>query len=1009
MSSRRMLLVLLLGATLFTSPAISATPEVKMSPAASAAIPGAPLSSSRSQADSLLIMGPWGSGAPFNGQFQDQNGDANWNGWTHKDLTLPEEGNHWKAHTYNAEGLAGHGAGNLAAWCGKLDYPSCNANDVEGGYGNYWDDALSLVVEVADPAAPCVVTVDAWINLNTEPGYDYFSLERRISEDPFGFTTIQEYDGQLLNQHLEWVITIDAGEYSGPGGNEVELRFVVQSDGGWSDEDCMFWSAGACQLDDITVHLDNGNTTTFDNFEDGTLGNWVAVDAVGSGDFSHLESHLNDMDDCRSNSSPQVCFVDDGVVVPGTGGTPCIDWCYGLGGFIVNWSGGLINGGSVKNAILSPVMPWVENCDGGTFDFGVYVHETLNTDSPMVLYGWDVRSISAPDPELINDAAWNSTNFLYYGGPQYRRHNEDLSLHLVSNATYVQVRLFVWDYPVWGWDWAPNGTPAPYFDNVRVTATETYGPSVYLQDVDLANDSFPASGVLDPENLATNSVRFDSGKNIGDVAQDYIQASVTPRGNDTYLVGSSMHYRLIPNPVFDPVRTSGVPNSGVVAGTNGNDSVFRFDLPDTGFFYPGDVIHYYFTASQNTSGSMETVTIPADTSGFSQNPWGANSASPGICAYNEKFSVRALPSMSEGGEHPNILIWDDACDPVFTASLRHDLNQAQAWNLDSGFDLFRRTAAWDGSYLAREASAEILAGYKAIFYFSGSNKYDILGVGHNYPLADLALLNQWLNENDERGLFVSGDRVLENLSDSSSAQQLVDDFLGFEMVDESLSPLIHGSVNPRVLTMDSSIFQAAGVDQWQVTGYCPDSRGMTAVQPLVGASSLAEFANPMGQGGSYPYSAIIANEGPNQALCFSMPYDFRRIQQLPGWDGSGVSLRSRVLRTMAAFFSGGGWPVVDMTPVPEVEVLSASAFPNPFNPSTTISFNLPHKGHLKLKIYNVRGELVRSLVDEPHEAGAGRVIWNGEDQSGGSVASGVYFYKLKFGDGVITEKMMMIK
>jgi len=95
MSSRRMLLVLLLGATLFTSPAISATPEVKMSPAASAAIPGAPLSSSRSQADSLLIMCPWGSGAPFNGQFQDQNGDANWNGWTHKDLTVPEEGIRW--------------------------------------------------------------------------------------------------------------------------------------------------------------------------------------------------------------------------------------------------------------------------------------------------------------------------------------------------------------------------------------------------------------------------------------------------------------------------------------------------------------------------------------------------------------------------------------------------------------------------------------------------------------------------------------------------------------------------------------------------------------------------------------------------------------------------------------------------------------------------------------------------------------------------------------------------
>ncbi len=1012
MSLRCVQLLVLLLLVSISSPAFSATPKIQVSNGSEDHLATGPVLAGRSLSDSLLVLGPWGSGAAYNGQFQDQLGNPDWNGWTHRDRTVDEEGNHWHAHSYHAEGLAGHGPGNLAAWCGTLRFPACE-DDVVGGYGNYWGDSMVWIQEVADPSAPSVVTLDAWINLDLEEAYDFLSLELRVSEETNGFIVIGQYDGQWLNQHQDWEINIPAGEYFGPGGNQVELRFIVQSDGAYSDEDCLYPTAGACQIDDITVHLDNGDLTTFDDFEDGTLGSWIAPEILGSGDFSQLRTDLSDLDDCRQNDSSQVCFIDDGIVVPGTGGTHCISWCYGPGGFIVNCTGGLILGSHIENGILSPVMPWPEHHDGGLLEYDAYVHETLTADSPIILSRWAVRSVTGPDPEAITEASWQSYGLHISGGPKYQRQFGDFSPLLVPDATFVQVQIVVGDYSIWG---PPlDGTPAPYFDNVRVSAVETYGPMVRLFDEDLANDSFPASGVLDPENLSSNSVRFDSGVSTTSSphdfsARDYIQAVISTRGEGTDIGIPTMHYRLIPNPVFDPVRTSGLPNSGTIFGATRRDtSAYRFDLPDTGFFYPGDVIHYYFKASQQTPDGWETVMVPADTSGFSRNPWGANSQLPGICAYDQMFSVRALPAMSEGGYHPQILIWDDACDPYFTSSLRHDINQAQAWTLHDGFDLYRKVSVDGGRSLAWDATPEILAGYKAVFYFSGSNKKGILGTSDDSARADLALLTQWLQGNDARGLFVNGDHVLAKLNESPEGQFILEDYLGADFVVENIRPMIANISNPRVLSTGPGPYSLGDIEEWIVTGYCPDSRLISAVEPRENAIRLAEFTNLSGQGGLFPYSAMMVNEGPNQSICFSMPYDFRRIQSLSGWDGGGVSLRSRILMGVSSFFYGMGFPVVDMTPVPDRMMLSAAAYPNPFNPSTTISFNLPRSGHLNLKIFNVRGELVRNLVDEPREAGPGRIVWSGQTQSGGSASSGVYFYELRFGNEVLSEKIMLIK
>ena len=84
-------------------------------------------------------------------------------------------------------------------------------------------------------------------------------------------------------------------------------------------------------------------------------------------------------------------------------------------------------------------------------------------------------------------------------------------------------------------------------------------------------------------------------------------------------------------------------------------------------------------------------------------------------------------------------------------------------------------------------------------------------------------------------------------------------------------------------------------------------------------------------------------------------------------------------------------------------------FPNPFNPSTTISYVLPKAAPVSLIIYNSRGQEVRRLVEEPRQAGGQETIWDGRDQAGNRVASGMYWYRLKAGHHVQTRQMLLIK
>lgn len=84
-------------------------------------------------------------------------------------------------------------------------------------------------------------------------------------------------------------------------------------------------------------------------------------------------------------------------------------------------------------------------------------------------------------------------------------------------------------------------------------------------------------------------------------------------------------------------------------------------------------------------------------------------------------------------------------------------------------------------------------------------------------------------------------------------------------------------------------------------------------------------------------------------------------------------------------------------------------YPNPFNPETTITYDLPEAALVVLEIYNLHGQRVRTLLREHRKAGSHRALWDGRDDSGQGVASGIYAYKLKAGDFAAVKKMVFLK
>ncbi|MEA1898087.1 MAG: T9SS type A sorting domain-containing protein, partial [Bacteroidota bacterium] len=93
--------------------------------------------------------------------------------------------------------------------------------------------------------------------------------------------------------------------------------------------------------------------------------------------------------------------------------------------------------------------------------------------------------------------------------------------------------------------------------------------------------------------------------------------------------------------------------------------------------------------------------------------------------------------------------------------------------------------------------------------------------------------------------------------------------------------------------------------------------------------------------------------------------------------------------------------------MPDADILTVRLnqnFPNPFNPQTTISYSLKNSSDVSLSIYNIKGELVETLVNEEQQAGDHSIVWDAED-----VSSGIYLYQIKTEGSIETKKCVIMK
>ena len=980
-------------------------------------------SAAKATRDTVVLIGPWNTGAQVNGQFQTATGTPAWNGWTHTDLTKPTT-THWQLSTYSADNLPG-GAGNIAAWCGDPDLPACSEEDPVGGYGPNYTDMIEFFGTVSNPTQNATVNFTAAANIDSETGYDYTYIRYNGAD---GWVDVASYDGTQSNITMEHVITLEPTDYKGPGSNQVHLAVVFDSDGATDDEDCRWQGTGGVQIDDISVVIEQAgqaDVTSLTDFESG-WGDWTIGIPDGVGDFSDIWTYLPDIDPCNTNNSPQVAFIDNGEIVPGAGPSICQDWCYGPGGYIVNTTGGLIGPDEHLNIVLeSPVLAWPGDGYGGALlRFDVYRHEDLSVDSPGIFYLFAVRSTDSAAPADIEDAPWVDRNGVYYGGPDYFREFFPVSDLIVPGATYAQVQLMVWEVGfAWGWD-GDDGYPAPYFDNVRFIAYPRTGPSMATDELDLANDNFPEIGELDLLDLSRNSVRFDMGRNISPAEDlrndpgDSLRVEIAPGRAGASLVGAPvMNWIMKPNPIFDAYRTSelGTATSGSVAGINvegTND--WAFDLPDSNFLFPGDVLHYNFVATDAVDGMDEQTSIlPGDQTGFGDFS--------GPLTYFSTYTMRALPTVYEHPNQPGVLtnpktlFWNDFANRGGEEEW-HGALAKLGLVMGEDYDTYytNRPDAGDGNGLGGRATRFHLSHYDNMLYSCGDLTVNTIANGDFAvdPSDDVTLLANWLTSG-HKNLFLTGDNLVSDLYQSGSETvNFVDDWMKVLPNAYTVRPLLNNQSTPQVaVETNTGVF--LNDYTWVAYGGCDIINTFDAVtaNSSQGGERLAQFMSPAGGVDVYTYSACTMFDDPVTSSCvISMPYDFMEIYDVVNGDKAPASLpmRARVLESILAKFGVEGDPG-DVTGIPEAQIFAVSNYPNPFNPTTRIEYTMPRAGHLSLKVFNLRGELVKTLIDGHQDAGSNHVMWDGSNDQGAKVSSGVYFYEARTGDQVKVQKMALVK
>ncbi|KAF0151614.1 MAG: FG-GAP repeat protein [Ignavibacteria bacterium] len=163
-------------------------------------------------------------------------------------------------------------------------------------------------------------------------------------------------------------------------------------------------------------------------------------------------------------------------------------------------------------------------------------------------------------------------------------------------------------------------------------------------------------------------------------------------------------------------------------------------------------------------------------------------------------------------------------------------------------------------------------------------------------------------------------------------------------------------------------------------------------------------------GAAYPAAnRVLSTYYPSTSAYYSFSY--KSNESPPRWLYYSVSGRDGFifLFLIRAYISYGTSDISEPIEILPSAFTLDQNYPNPFNPSTVISYTLPKQSRVQIKIYDVIGNEVRSLIDEDKNAGKYNILWDSRNNTGSRVTSGVYFYKI-FADGFTeTKKMVLLK
>ncbi len=892
----------------------------------------------------------------------------------------------WHADTFNAAQLDPATVPNHAMWLGA-NYPPCGGEVANPGYENNLDESLEWSRSVADPGLPTAVRVTARLNHDMEEYYDRLTLEVMSAG---GWAPVRSFDGSnrvggaFIPVDVDAQFTVQPDAYQGAAGDEVRLRWRFVSDGGWSDADCLFDGEGAAQLDNVAVSFDQGGGAapqSFDDFEGAGPAGWTAVSSACS--FARIWPRLDDAGLCAQNNTPQLAFIDDGSLCPASDGTPGVTWTYGPGGFVAHCADPLVY---PLSEFWSPPLALPGGAvahDGCELAFDAYSHGSSILTTTI---RWAIRT---SDDSGQTWSVWKNEGFVYeQNDPAYRRFSFPLDGLIPAGADRVQISLGTLTLGAFSGNCA-QFTPAPYFDNVALTVFPRTGPAISLQSA--GSDAFPAGGGLDLADLGANAVPVVSWSG-GPIA-----VRTVPRQGAVMTGPPLLHWRLRANPLFDPYRAAPPPNP-----LPGSASVadFLFVFPDSGFLYPGDILHYCFEASDDRGGEIGTTWLPADTAGLS-----LFDGDQGHLAgrFPREHELRALPTLRDAaGTQPPVLVWQNyagvAADDEWASALAN-LGFTPGVDYDS-YRTFHPA-------LSRLGSATQIAGYATILYDGDRTNQAAPRA------ADLATIRTWTAAGGRRALFM-GEDIAHDLVRAGDTGFMLD-YLGLAatgnpFVPGNVRPEIDDQAAPRVVPVAGN---APGLTTVFVPNGCRDLNDFDGLQPWGTGEGLLSYTAPGGGDGGYLHFAGIYNHRPaDDGRFVTLPYGLRLVESAPGDAGGPLAARTRLLGEILAHFGTSGSGPATAAPGGAdgaTDRLSARAYPNPFNPRVTVAYAMPRAGRLVVRILDARGRPVRNLLDRDVPAGTGEIAWDGRDDAGRAAAAGVYLCETGAFGTVTTRKLALVR